>query len=116
MPTSKVGRHIPCMYSISRIWTFDYWENKHSLYLRESLNEKVLWIFKRKCKKYNWLWKEKCVSVNNKKLKLHQGATECCICKNSFITKLAKKKIFEKLKANAMVPVNVEAQKIVLAI
>ena len=42
LPTSKVGRHIPCMYSISRIWTFDYRENKHSLYLRESLNEKVL--------------------------------------------------------------------------
>ena len=30
--TTKVGEHIPCGYSMSTIWTFDYIENKHTLY------------------------------------------------------------------------------------
>ena len=30
--TKKIGEHIPCGYSMSTIWAFDYIENKHTLY------------------------------------------------------------------------------------
>ena len=30
--TKKTGEHIPCGYSMSTIWAFDYIENKHTLY------------------------------------------------------------------------------------
>ena len=29
---TKIGKHIPCEYSMSTIWGFDHIENKHSLY------------------------------------------------------------------------------------
>ena len=29
---TKIGKHIPCGYSMSTIWVFDHTENKHSLY------------------------------------------------------------------------------------
>ena len=29
--TTKIGEHIPCGYSRSTIWGFDYIENKHTL-------------------------------------------------------------------------------------
>ena len=31
----KIGEHIPCEYSISKIWTFDGIENKHNVYRGE---------------------------------------------------------------------------------
>ena len=30
--SKKRGEHIPCRYSMSTIWTFDYIDNKHTLY------------------------------------------------------------------------------------
>ena len=30
--TTKIGEHIPCGYSKSTIWGFDYTEDKHTLY------------------------------------------------------------------------------------
>ena len=30
--TMKITEHIPCGYSMSTIWRFDYIENKHNLY------------------------------------------------------------------------------------
>ena len=30
--TTKIGKHIPCGYSMSAIWGFDYIEGKHALY------------------------------------------------------------------------------------
>ena len=29
---TKIGYYIPCGYSMSTIWAFDYIENKHTLY------------------------------------------------------------------------------------
>ena len=30
--TTKIGEHIPCAYSMSKIWEFDLIEDKHNLY------------------------------------------------------------------------------------
>ena len=34
-PTTKVGEHIPCGYSMTTIWAFDNTEDKHILYCGE---------------------------------------------------------------------------------
>ena len=34
-PTTKIGEHIPCGYSMSTIWAFNDIENKHTLYCRK---------------------------------------------------------------------------------
>ena len=50
--TTRLGKHIPCGYSMSAIWTFDNIENKHTLY-RTNDCKRVLYFFKRtwyKCK------------------------------------------------------------------
>ena len=63
--TTEIGKQIPSGYSMSTIWEFDHIEKKHS-FISEKIYEKVLWIFKRKCKKYNLFWKEKNVAVDKK--------------------------------------------------
>ena len=30
--TTKIGKHIPCGYSLSTIWGFNHMKNKHSLH------------------------------------------------------------------------------------
>ena len=48
--TRKIGEHIPCGYSMPKIWVFDHIENRPILYSGwkwKRLNEKVLWIFNR---------------------------------------------------------------------
>ena len=54
--TTKIGEHIPCGYPMSTIWRFDHIEGKHTLYCVISwkrLYEKVLYFFKKACKKHN---------------------------------------------------------------
>ena len=50
--TTKAVKHIPCGYSMPRIWAFDHIENKHTL---KNGKEEVLWIFKRIRAKYKLL-------------------------------------------------------------
>ena len=40
--TRKIGRHIPCGYSIQTIWHFDHIKDKHTLYRWKRLYEKML--------------------------------------------------------------------------
>ena len=39
--TTKIGKHIPCRYSVWTIWAFDPVENKHSLSRREDHMKRV---------------------------------------------------------------------------
>ena len=39
--TTKIGKHIPCGCSKSKIFTFDHIENKHTLYCGKILYEKL---------------------------------------------------------------------------
>ena len=38
--TTKIGKHIPSKYSMSRIWTFDHIANKHTSYRGEDCMKK----------------------------------------------------------------------------
>ena len=39
--TMKIGKHIPCQYSMSTIWGFDHIENKHTLYCGKDCMKKL---------------------------------------------------------------------------
>ena len=39
-PTAKIGKKIPCGYSRSTIWSFNYIENKRSLYSEKGCMKK----------------------------------------------------------------------------
>ena len=52
--TTKIGEHITWRHSMSTIWGFDHIENKHTLYHGKD-SMKVLYFFKKTCKKFNWL-------------------------------------------------------------
>ena len=43
--TSKIGKKIPCRYSMSAIWTFDNIENNHALYRGEDCMKHFLTSF-----------------------------------------------------------------------
>ena len=53
--TTKVGKHIPCGYSIFTIWTFDGIENKHDVYRGKDCIKKVLYILVIACNEGNQL-------------------------------------------------------------
>ena len=40
-PTTKIGEHIPCGYSMSIIWAFDNIENKRTLFCGEDCIKKL---------------------------------------------------------------------------
>ena len=40
--TTKIDEHIPCRYSMSKIWAFDHVENKHTLKFGKDYMKKVL--------------------------------------------------------------------------
>ena len=50
--TTKIGEHISCKHSMSKICAFDHIENKHFILLKR-LYEKVWRIFKRTREKFN---------------------------------------------------------------
>ena len=79
--TTRIGEHISCVYSMSRIWGFDDAEDKHTLYrgkdcmkkfctsLKEHAKENNVTVNKRRikitsrCKSMLYLWKTKTKKV-----------------------------------------------------
>ena len=58
--TTKIGEHIPCGYSMSKTWAFDYIENKHTLFISfKRLYENVFYFIKRTPKKVSLILKRK---------------------------------------------------------
>ena len=58
--TTKIGEHILCGYSMSKIWAFDYIENKHTLFTSfKRLYENVFYFIKRTRKKVSLILKRK---------------------------------------------------------
>ena len=90
--TMKIGEHIPCEYSVSTIWGFDYVESKHTLYHGKRLYEKVLQFFKRTYQKYPF-WKERNVTINKRRIKIiSRGKSMLYIHQRKSLLKM---KIFE---------------------
>ena len=67
---TKIGKHIPCVYSISEISAFGNIKNKHNLYCGEDCMKFFFESLKKTGKKYNLLRKEKNVTDNKKGTKV----------------------------------------------
>ena len=59
---------------------------------------------------------KKMLTLTEKELKLHKGATACYICGKRLLKKFAKDKIIKKLETIAILQVNTEVQHIVYVI
>ena len=59
-PTTKIGDHVPCGYSMSTIWAFDSIENKHTLYRGEDCMKKFCETLRKHMKNIINFEKKKC--------------------------------------------------------
>ena len=59
---------------------------------------KVLYFFKRTCKKYNFFLKQKMLSLTKEELKSHQDAKVRHICRKRFLKKFANNKNYWKVR------------------
>ena len=96
--TMKIGKHIPCGYSMSTIWGFGHIENKHTLYggkdciktfcdsLKEHAKNKILFV------------KKKRLVLTKEELKSYQEAKVCYICGKGILKRLAKDKNYRKVR------------------
>ena len=72
--TTKIGKHIPCGYSMSTIWGFDHMESKHILYRGKDCMEKFCASFREHSKNIIDFEKRKMLRLIKKELKSHQDA------------------------------------------
>ena len=79
---TKVGKYIPCGYSVSTIWAFDGIENKHDVYrgkdckFCESLEEHAMKIIH--------FEERKMILLTNKEFESYASQENCHICKRNF--------------------------------
>ena len=66
----KIGKHLPCGYSVSTIWEFNNIENKHTLYCAENCTKKFFKSLKEHAKNVNEFEKKKNVTTNKKRTKI----------------------------------------------
>ena len=115
--TTKIGKHIPCGYSMSTIRAFDHIENKHNLYCGEDCMKKFCESFREHAQKNIIDFEKKnMLPLRKKEAKLHQEATECYICRKIFVKKFVKDKITRTFDTIAIMQVKIEVQYIVFVI
>ena len=78
--TRKIGKNIPCGYSISTIWEFVHIEDKHTLYLQKDCMKKFCTSLKENAKNIIDFEKTKMLPLIKEELKSHQDAKVCYIC------------------------------------
>ena len=97
-PTTKIGEHILCGYSMLTIWTFDHIESKHTLYRRKEYVKKFFESLREHPKNIIDFEKKKILLLTKEKLKSHQDAKVCYICRKMILQKLAKNKNYQKVR------------------
>ena len=85
--TTKIGKHIPCGYSMSTIWTFDNTENKHILY--RGKREKFLYSLREHATNVIKFEKKKMLPLTKEELKSYQKAKVCDIYRKRILKKFA---------------------------
>ena len=73
-PTTKIGKHFPCGYSLSTIWGFDHKKSKHSLYFGKDCMKEFRKSLKEHAKSMIEFEKKKILPLTPKELKSHKGA------------------------------------------
>ena len=76
--TMKIGEHIPCEYSVSTIWGFDYAESKHTLYHGKDCMKKFCNSLKEHTKNILFERKEM-LPLTKEELKSYQEVKVCYI-------------------------------------
>ena len=87
----KIGEHIPCEYSVSTIWGFDYVESKHTLYHGKDCMKKFCNSLKEHTKNILFERKEM-LPLTKEELKSYQEVKVCYIHQRKSLLKM---KIFE---------------------
>ena len=96
--STKIGKHITCGHSMSAIWTFNYIENKHTLYCREDCMKKFCEYLRDHVKNIIGIENEKILPLTKEELKSHQDVKVCYICGHRILQKLPKNKNYQKVR------------------
>ena len=96
--TTKIGEHIPCRYSMSTIWGFDYIEDKHTLYRGKDCTKKFFTSLREHAKNIIDFEKKKMIPLTKEELKPYQDAKVCDIFGKRFLKKFAKDKNYRKVR------------------
>ena len=74
---AKIGEHIPCVYSVSTIWTFDGIGNKHDIYRGEDCMEKFWVSLREHAAKIINFEKKKMIPLTNKEYESYLIQVNC---------------------------------------
>ena len=96
-PTTRIGQHILCEYSMSTIWAFDSIENKDNLYRGKSCLKKFSTSLTEHAKNTIDFEKRKMLLLTKEEIKPYQDAKVCYICRKT-ILKNAKDKNYRKVR------------------
>ena len=88
--TTKIGEHIPCGYSMSTIWAFDYIENKQTLYCGKDCMKTFCESLREHPQNKIDFENNKMLPLTKEELKSHQNAKVCSICGKKILKKLSK--------------------------
>ena len=87
--TTKIGKHVPCGYSMSTIWAFYRIENKHTLYRVKDCMKKFFTSLREHVKRITDFEKKKMLPLTKEDLKSHQDAKVCYIYEKRFLKQFA---------------------------
>ena len=90
--TTKISEHIPCRYSISIIWAFDYIENKHTLYGGKDYMKKFCESLTEHPKLIDDFENKKMLPLTKEEFKLHQDTRNCYFCRKRILQNLVENK------------------------
>ena len=96
--TTKLDEHIPCRYSMWKIWRFDDIESKHALYCGIDCMKKFCTSLRKQAKTIINFEKKKMSPLTKEGLKSHQDAKLCYICRKRIFKKLSKSINYQKVR------------------
>ena len=96
--TARIGKHVPCGYSILSMWAFDNIEYKHSLYRGEDCIKNFCSYLREYATNAISFEKKKMLLLTKKELQLHQDVTACYVCGKRFPKKFAKDKNYREVR------------------
>ena len=104
MPTTIVGKHITCGYSISTLWTFDVIENRHDVYRGEGCVKKFCESLREHTMKIINFKKKKVMPSINKECKSYLNQASCHTGKKKFENKCTNDKIYCRVRDHCHYP------------
>ena len=88
--TTKLGEHIPCRYSVSKIWWLDHIEDNHNLYHGKDCMKKFFAFLRGHTENIIDFKNKKMLALTKEELESHQDAKVCYICEKQSWKSLLK--------------------------